>query len=55
MEHNEKSSLQIIEIDKREESQVDGIGKTFNVIIEENVPKLKRHAYLDTRNTVYIK
>jgi hypothetical protein len=38
-----------------EESQADGMSKTFNRIIEENFPKLKRYAYVDTRSTQYTK
>lgn len=37
-----RQSLQIIGIDEGEESWVSGIDQIFNMIIEENIPKLKK-------------
>lgn len=46
-----RQSLQIIGIDEGEESWVSGIEQIFNMIIEENIPKLKKKVCPPTHHT----
>lgn len=41
-EKNKQTNLQAIDTDEGEEFQLYGIYQTFNKIIEENVPKLRK-------------
>lgn len=39
-------NIPIVGIGKEEESQVNGIHQTFNKIIEENIPKLRKEIHI---------